>query len=84
MKYKFPDRPFLSIVNRGGQIVLQVRQATDIGYIECLTNGVCDLAYPESYTRRARVTEQGKIAGTLMTGETSQCVFIEYEDHQIK
>lgn len=74
------ERPFLQIANQGGQIVLQVRQATEQGYIECLPGGVCDLAYPESYTRRARVTEHGNVVGALMAGETSQCVFIAYEE----
>lgn len=72
-------RPFLTIANRGGQIVLQVRQATESGYIECLPNGVFDMAYPASKLRRARVKEDGRVASALMAGETSQCVFIEYD-----
>lgn len=73
-------RPFLTIANRGGgQIVLQVRQATESGYIECLPNGVFDMAYPTSKLRRARVKEDGRVASALMAGETSQCVFIEYD-----
>ncbi len=60
--------------------MLQVRQATAQGYIECVPNGVADLAYPASYTRRARVTENGNVVGALMAGETSQYVFIVYEE----
>ena len=75
------DRPFLKIANQGGQIVLQVRQATAQGYIECVPGGVADLAYPASYTRRARVTENGNVVGALMAGETSQCVFVVYEEY---
>lgn len=64
--------------------MLQVRQATEQGYIECVPGGVCDLAYPTSYSRRARVTECGNVSGALMAGETSQCVFIVYEDDKIE
>jgi hypothetical protein len=59
--------------------VLRVRQATAKGYIECDPNGVFDAAYPNSELRRARVKARGKIAGTLMAGEPSQYVFIEYD-----
>ena len=59
--------------------MVQVRQATEIGYIECLPNGVFDIAYPTSKLRRARVKEDGRVASALMAGEISQCVFIEYD-----
>ena len=73
-------RPFLQIATRGGgQIVLQVRQATEQGYIECVSGGVFDMAYPTSQLRRARVKDDGRVASALMAGETSQCVFLEYD-----
>ena len=59
--------------------MLQVRQATEQGYIECLPYGVCDLAYPTSQLRRARVKEYGMVASALMAGETSQCLFVVYD-----
>lgn len=59
--------------------MLQVRQATEQGYIECVSSGVFDVAYPSSQLRRARVKDDGLVASALMSGETSQCVFIEYE-----
>ena len=78
-KHYIPVRPFLSTALRGGQFVLQVRQATEQGYIECVSCGVFDMAYPTSQLRRARVKDDGRVASALMAGETSQCVFIEYE-----
>ena len=78
-RYSTDGRPFLEIASRGGQIVLRIRQATEQGYIECDPQGVCDLAYPSSQLRRARVKDDGLVASALMSGETSQCVFIEYE-----
>ena len=76
--YPTDGRPFLSTA-LGGQLVLQVRQATEQGYIECVSGGVFDVAYPSSQLRRARVKDDGLVASALMSGETSQCVFIEYE-----
>lgn len=78
-RYSTDGRPFLEIAARGGQIVLRIRQATEQGYIECEPQGVFDIDYPESLTRRARVTDRGHVAGTIMTGPTSLCVFIEHD-----
>lgn len=78
--YPTDGRPFLSTALRGGQFVLQVRQATEQGYIECVSGGVFDVAYPSSQLRRARVKDDGLVASALMSGETSQCVFIEYDE----
>ena len=78
-KYYSLERPFLSTALRGGQFVLQVRQATEQGYIECVPGGVADLAYPTSQLRRARVKDDGLVASALMAGETSQYVFIVYD-----
>lgn len=81
--YKTVRRPFLEIVNGGGtddHLVLRVRQATVQGFIECDPNGVADLAYPSSELRRARVKDRGRVAGTIMAGEPSQYVFVEYRE----
>ena len=76
--YPTDGRPFLSTALRGGQFVLQVRQATEQGYIECVSGGVFDVAYPSSQLRRARVKERGKVCGTLMSDNQQFCVFVEY------
>jgi hypothetical protein len=77
-RFKTDKRPFLEVVGGNGHSVLRVRQATNVGYIECDPNGVFDAAYPESELRRARVKKRGALASTLMAGEPSQYVFIEY------
>ena len=77
-RYSTDARPFLEVASRGGQIVLRIRQATEQGYIECDAGGVCDLAYPQSELRRARVKERGKVCGTLMSDNQQFCVFVEY------
>ena len=69
---------FSKLLRGGGQIVLRIRQATERGYIECDAGGVCDLAYPQSELRRARVKERGKVCGTLMSDNQQFCVFVEY------
>ena len=78
-RYNTAGRPFLEVASRGGQIVLRIRQATEQGYIECDPGGVCDLAYPQSELRRARVKERGKVCGTLMSDNQQFCIFVEYE-----
>lgn len=77
-RYSTDGRPFLEIAARGGQIVLRIRQATEQGYIECDAGGVCDLAYPSSELRRARVKDRGRVCGTLMSDNQQFCIFIEY------
>ena len=59
--------------------MLRIRQATEQGYIECDPQGVFDIGYPESLTRRARVTDRGRVCGTLMSDNQQFCVFIEYD-----
>jgi len=76
--YPHNGRPFLEVVSKNGHNVLRVRQATEQGYIECEPSGVADLAYPTSELRRARVKDRGSVASTLMAGEPSQYVFIDY------
>lgn len=48
--------------------LLEVKQATQRGYIECEIGGVADLTFPNSKTRRGCVIENGRICPTLMTG----------------
>lgn len=48
--------------------LLEVKQATKRGSVECEIGGVADLSYPDSTTRRGRVIENGKVCPTLMTG----------------
>lgn len=76
MKEEMPTN-VLSSLSRGG--LLQVRQATEKGYLEVLPNGVFDIAYPSSTVRRGRVKERGRIASALTAGETTQCVYISYD-----
>ena len=42
-----------------------ISQATKKGYIEMNADGVCDLSYPNSKTRRGRVQEGGNVCPTL-------------------
>ena len=72
------DAHSLKSLRGGGQIVLRIRQATEQGYIECDAGGVCDLAYPSSELRRARVKDRGRVCGTLMSDNQQFCIFIEY------
>lgn len=54
--------------NRVGEAVnIKIRQATKQGYIECPVGGVCDLSYPSSKIRRARVQGNGEISPALTT-----------------
>ena len=48
--------------------LLEVKQATKRGYVECEIGGVADLNYPDSKTRRGRVIRNGTVCPTLMTG----------------
>ena len=73
------DARSLKSLRGGGQIVLRIRQATEQGYIECDPQGVCDLAYPSSQLRRARVKDRGRVCGTLMSDNQQFCVFMEYD-----
>ena len=73
------DARSLKSLRGGGQIVLRIRQATEQGYIECDPQGVCDLAYPSSQLRRARVKDRGRVCGTLMSDNQQFCVFIEHD-----
>ena len=48
-----------------------------MGYIECLSGGVFDAAYPGSELRRARVKEEGRIASAIMANGADQYLFYE-------
>lgn len=72
-------RPFLFTEVRDGMLFLCVRQATNVGYIECLSGGVFDAAYPESELRRARVKEEGRIASAIMANGAEQYLFYEID-----
>jgi len=50
-----------------------IPQATKKGYIECEIDGVADLSYPTSTTRRGRVQEKGSISPTITATETGVC-----------
>jgi len=78
-RYSTDGRPFLEVATREGQLVLRIRQATEQGYIECDPQGAFDIGYPESRTRRARVTDRGRVCGTLMSDNQQFCVFTEYD-----
>lgn len=45
--------------------ILLVRQNTNKGYEECLTNGVANLSYANGESRRGRVQEHGTICPTI-------------------
>ena len=47
--------------------MVQIKQATKDGYIECEVGGVVDLSFPSSMTRRGRVIDQGNTSPTLQT-----------------
>jgi hypothetical protein len=74
--YSTADRPFITFADRNGQTVMQVKQATEIGYAECLVGGCVDLAYPNSQVRRGRTIGGGRLAHTLTCGQ-KLAVFIE-------
>lgn len=47
--------------------MIQIKQATKDGYIECEVGGVVDLSFPNSTTRRGRVIDKGNTRPTLQT-----------------
>ena len=63
--YDTNSRPFAQMVDVNGQTYLRVRQATDIGYVDCPVGGCCDFSYPNSELRRGRIVGGGMIASTL-------------------
>lgn len=63
--YDANSRPFAQMVDVDGQTYLRVRQATELGYIDCPVGGCCDFSYPNSELRRGRIVGGGMIASTL-------------------
>lgn len=70
------DRPFIQIVDDGGETKLRVRQATELGYAEVPVNGCVDLAYESSTIRRARTIGGGYLVNALTCGQQLY-VFVE-------
>lgn len=66
-------RDYKGFGNQTMNAVIQIPQATKKGYIECEQNGVADLSYPTSTTRRGRVQDNGNISPTLTASETNIC-----------
>lgn len=66
-------RDYKGFGNQAMNAVIQIPQATKKGYIECEQNGVADLSYPTSTTRRGRVQDNGNISPTLTASETNIC-----------
>lgn len=54
-------------------MMVNIKQATKQGYIECEVGGVPDLSYPDSKTRRGRVQDNGNISPTITATETGIC-----------
>ena len=48
-------------------MIVDIKQATNEGYIPCQVPGVANLSYPDSNTRRGRVVRGGQICPTLTT-----------------
>ena len=67
------SRDYKGFDNRGSNAVIQIPQATKKGYIECEQNGVADLSYPTSITRRGRARDNGYISPILTTSEMNIC-----------
>lgn len=61
-----PLSEYVSFTNEK-EVIVNVSQATKQQYIELLTPGVANLAYPSSKTRRGRVVKNGSIVPTLQT-----------------
>lgn len=53
--------------------MVNIKQATKQGYIECEVGGVADLSYPDRKTRRGRVQNNGNVSPTITATETGIC-----------
>lgn len=62
-------RPFITFHDIGGETVMRVREATELGYAECRVNQCCDLSYPESTLRRSRVIGGGIVNALTSSGQ---------------
>lgn len=54
-------------------MMVNIKQATKQGYIECEVGGLADLSYPDSKTRRGRVQDNGNTCPTITATETGIC-----------
>ena len=54
-------------------MMVNIKQATKQGYIECEVGGVADLSYPDNKTRRGTVQDNGNISPTITATETGIC-----------
>lgn len=54
-------------------MMVNIKQATKQGYIECEVGGVADLSYPDSKTRRGRVQDNGNVSPTITATKTGIC-----------
>lgn len=63
-------------------ISIQIKQATKKGYIEMDPDGICDLSYPSSKTRRGRVQDNGKVSPTIAAVNQDLYV-IQYKDKKV-
>ena len=61
----------LTTVSKDNMVL--IRQATKEGYTECEPDGIADLSYPNSKTRRGRVIEKGNITPTITTSPSELC-----------
>lgn len=50
-----------------------VKENTSKGYSECKIDGVCDLSYPDSKTRRGRVQDNGDTCPTITAESNGLC-----------
>lgn len=75
--YSTSDRPFLQLVDVGGETFLRIRQATEQGYTDCPCPGAAALSYPSSALRRSRTIGGGKLVNALTASGGGGCVFVE-------
>lgn len=72
----------MGFITQENQGTILIRQATKRGHIECDSEGIADLSYPTSKTRRGRVIENGNVCPTIMTSNHELCVV--YSADQIR
>ena len=69
--------PTLTTVQSGGteaKVVIRVKENTARGYSDfAIGEGICDLSYPNSTTRRGRIQRGGLVSPTLTTGNAGIC-----------
>lgn len=58
--------------------IVKVKENTTKGYSECKIDGVCDLSYPDSKTRRGRVQDNGDTCPTITAESNGLCKVEQY------